>query len=109
MLLKNQRGSIMEYLYRVLNDDNSFQEHKNDPFQNTEYNLVSKLFIKLPFLNLRKMDRELTSLKQEIINALTPSLLSLRDGLLRFQPEREPDEAAWRKLILDYIKVEEYE
>lgn len=109
MLLKNQSGSIMEYLYRVLNDDNLFQEHKNDPFQNTEYNLVSKLFIKLPFLNLRKMDRELTSLKQEIINALTPSLLSLRDGLIRFQPERERDEAAWRKLILDYIKVEEYE
>lgn len=110
LLIKNQGDtSIIEHLYRVLNDDNSFQEHKNDPFQENEYNLISKLFIKLPFLNLKKMDRELASLKQEINNALTPSLLSLRDGLLMLKPEDKNDEVAWRKLILEYIKVENYE
>lgn len=110
-LMKKNQGdaSIIEYLYRVLNDDNSFQNHKNDPFQESEYNLISKLFIKLPFLNLIKMDRELVSLKQEINNTLTPSLLSLRDGLSMLKTEEKKDEAAWRKLILEFIEVGKYE
>lgn len=110
LLIKNQGDiSIIEHLYRVLNDDNSFQEHKNDPIQESEYNLISKLFIKLPFLNLRKMDREMASLKQEINNALTPSLLSLRNGLLNLKPEGKNDDATWHKLILEHIRVENYE
>lgn len=110
-LLKANLGesSILEHLHRVLNDNNAFQEHKNDPLQSTEYNLVSKLFIKLPFLNLRKMDRELASLNEEINNSLTPPLLALRDELLKLKPEEKTNEAAWRKSILVHMKVEENE
>ncbi|MNV99007.1 hypothetical protein D3C71_1943240 [compost metagenome] len=99
----------MEYIHTILNDESLFQAHKASPFLNTEYNLVSKFFIKLPFLNLRKMDRELSSLKQEIKKMLTPSILSLRDELLNLRSNEKLDEAAWRKSILDYIKVEKYE
>ncbi|MGE6579129.1 ABC-three component system middle component 1 [Paenibacillus xylanexedens] len=110
LLLENKGDTpIIKHLYLVLNDDDLFQKHKNDPYEETEYNLISKLFIKLPFLNLRKMDRELVSLKQEINNSLNPCLLSLRDDLLKVKLERDKDEIAWNKLILEYIEVENCE
>ncbi|MDU2242416.1 MAG: ABC-three component system middle component 1 [Paenibacillus sp.] len=101
--------TTMGYIYSVLNNENLFQEHKKDPSMDSEYSFVSKLFIKLPFLNLRKMDRNLPSLKQEINNGLSPSLLTLRDGLIDLLKEENSDENLWKESILNYIEVEKYE
>ncbi|WP_342439124.1 ABC-three component system middle component 1 [Paenibacillus sp. FSL L8-0436] len=102
-------SSIMEYMHTILNDEGLFQSHKTSQFLNTEYNLVSQFFIKLPFLSLRKMDRELSSLKKEIENLLTPSILTLRDELLNLRSDDKLDEETRRNLILEFIKVEKYE
>jgi len=118
MALQGKKGkSIMMYLHAILNDESAFQEHKKSPDNESEYNLVSKLFIKLPFLNLTKMNREIANLKESITNSLDPELLNLRNDLLHLkyvansndtdsEENDTVDEETLRKRLIEYVGVD---
>ncbi|OZQ60556.1 hypothetical protein CA600_27890 [Paenibacillus sp. VTT E-133280] len=99
-------SGLMDYIHRILNDEAIFQSHKIRPHVESEYNLISRLFIKLPFLDLRKMDRELSNLRKDITDLLTPELLKLRDDIVHLRPKETMNEEIFRNLILKYVEVE---
>jgi len=114
LILRNVKDtSVMTYLHTILNSEDAFQTHKKFPYHETEYNLVSKLFIKLPILNLTIRNEELPSLKVTVNNLLTPDLLQFRDDLLNLnkiedadgETEEVPDEDTLRKRLLEYVGV----
>lgn len=105
VLQKQKETTIMEYIHRTLSNEGAFQEYKLNPHLESEYNLVSKLFIKIPFLNLKKMDRELSSLKNDITNSLSISLLKLRDDLVKLQPSERVEDEIISNLLFEYIGV----
>jgi hypothetical protein len=105
VLQKQKETTIMEYIHRTLSNEEAFQEYKLNPHLESEYNLVSKMFIKIPFLNLKKMDRELSSLKNDITNSLSISLLKLRDDLVKLQPSEKVEDEIISNLLFEYIGV----
>lgn len=114
LILRNVNDThVMTYLHTILNNEDAFQTHKKFPYHETEYNLVSKLFIKLPVLNLTIRNEELPSLKVTINNLLTPDLLQLRDDLLSLNKiedadgtaEKATDDDTLRKRLMEYVGV----
>lgn len=57
---------VTDGLYRLLNDKSKFYEFKKYPVESTAYNLTSRLFIKLPFLQYRGLEEELEVLSDTI-------------------------------------------
>lgn len=106
-------SDIMTYLHSLLNNEEAFQYHKRSPYHETEYSLVSKLFIKLPILNLKIRNEELPSLTDTINNLLPPELLKLRNDLLILNmiedqngtTEEVTDEYTLRKRLMEYVGV----
>ncbi|NOU73455.1 hypothetical protein GC098_18855 [Paenibacillus sp. LMG 31458] len=115
MALQKVNGlSVMSYLHSLLNNEVAFQEHKKTPNSESEYNLVSKLFIKLPFLDITTRNREIASLEDTITNSLSPDLLEIRDELLKLNIvtnedaegniySQTADEETLRTRLMDYI------
>ncbi|MCF2717014.1 hypothetical protein LWE69_07145 [Paenibacillus sp. UKAQ_18] len=72
-------------LYSILNDRKEFYEFKNDPFKESKYSLVAKLFIKLPFLHFSNFNEDIERLAEEIENVLNDKrLLEVRNDILQF-------------------------
>jgi hypothetical protein len=71
-------------LYEILNDRKEFYEFKKDPYQESKYNLVSKLFIKLPFLHFSNFNEDIERLTEIIENELTAKdVLKVRNETLQ--------------------------
>ncbi|NOV04313.1 ABC-three component system middle component 1 [Paenibacillus planticolens] len=116
-LQKTDDRGVMSYLHSLLNDEIAFQEHKQSPNSESEYNLVSKLFIKLPFLDLTKRNREISSLKDTITSSLSPELLQLRNDLFKLNiitvedaegdtVHQSADAETLRTRLLEYIGMD---
>jgi hypothetical protein len=56
---KSEGKSITDYLQSRLNNTELFKRYKENPVSTLEYDLLSKLFIKLPFLKLTNLDMDL--------------------------------------------------
>ncbi|MNW44345.1 hypothetical protein D3C74_215750 [compost metagenome] len=84
--------SYLEYLYGIINEPTYFHEHKEKPYTETEYNFVSKLFIKLPFLSLRGLNRDtIEDLPKTIQKKLVDlNLLNVREELLELSQSLKP-------------------
>lgn len=64
---RNEDIKLINYLNLIINNNDLFKEFKLNPKKETEYNLVSKLLIKLPFLILKNnSDKKLKNLSKKI-------------------------------------------
>lgn len=64
----NSIREIAKYLNEKLNNKESFISFKNNTLNDTEYNLVTKMFIKIPFLSLRSIEGEKLEDLEKLIN-----------------------------------------
>lgn len=81
--------STMETLNNVLNSD-KFQEFKNNPDKDTLYNLVTGLFIKLPFLRYQGQEKKIDDISGiivEKIGALGEKKLVLVNKVIEMEME----------------------
>jgi hypothetical protein len=75
-------------LYEILNDRKEFYRFKKDPYEESKYNLVSKLFIKLPFLHFSNFNEDIERLTETIENELTDKdVLQVRNETLQLIAE----------------------
>lgn len=59
-------GSILENINEVIYSIEDFTDFKLNPTEDSLYSLISKLYIKLPFLKLNSKEEQISSLKEEI-------------------------------------------
>ncbi|KRE48401.1 ABC-three component system middle component 1 [Paenibacillus sp. Soil724D2] len=80
----NQENEIIEYLNDFLLNPNYFNSFKRsqDSEIAMEYDLVSKLFIKIPFLNMKHEIKKLIKLSDEIRSKMEESDWLFYNGLL---------------------------
>jgi hypothetical protein len=107
-----ENSDINNYLYGILNDDEKFQTFKANPFEESEYSLVSKSFIKLPFLSLESFSRTLDVLPTKINQKLAElDLQNLRDDVLKINDEisQLSDEKEIQQKIFSFLGDEDVE
>lgn len=59
-------GSLMENINEIIYSRDKFTNFKQNPTEDSLYNLISKLYIKLPFLKLNPKEGRISSLKGQI-------------------------------------------
>lgn len=79
---------IVSFLNRLLYENGGFTEFKNQPMEETAYNLTMKFFIKLPFLKIEVKERPLENLPAVINEQLVDDLQILRDRILRIPVDK---------------------
>jgi len=100
---------VTKFLYKILNDAEYFSAFKFN--QTTEnaliYDLISKLFIKLPYLNIKNQNREINLVSKEIISAFSEEDRKTWDALMDLK-EREGTDADINKILgcLGVVEVE---
>ncbi|WP_342602823.1 ABC-three component system middle component 1 [Peribacillus sp. FSL E2-0159] len=97
--------NIITLVNQILNDSTKFSKFKSkeESEDSLIYDLVSKLFIKLPFLNMENNQQTLTSLYQEIVESFEVQDNNLWESFMELmeKPESEPS----IEEILDCIGV----
>ncbi|QEZ67967.1 hypothetical protein D4A35_03090 [Paraclostridium bifermentans] len=77
-------NSITKCISEIIYDTIKFTEFKNNPNKSTLYSLVSKLYIKLPFLKLKAKEKNIESLNRKIKNELEENeYIELVDTVLK--------------------------
>ncbi|WP_339313282.1 ABC-three component system middle component 1 [Paenibacillus sp. FSL M7-0896] len=77
---------LLPFLYSLINNRDSFYEFKKYPFELTAYSLTTRLFIKLPFINYKGLNEELSLLSNDIEERLdTLNLNDTRESALSLQ------------------------
>lgn len=64
--LYRQGDDLLKKTNKIIYDTDEFTGFKSNPLENSLYNIVSKLYIKLPFLKLNPEEKELSSLESDI-------------------------------------------
>ncbi|RRS07464.1 hypothetical protein EAG18_17095 [Pseudoalteromonas sp. J010] len=64
-------GCSYRDLLEIIEDKNQFNNYKNDPLAATQYSVVAKIFIKLPFLELPFTREKLVSLRLQASEAVS--------------------------------------
>lgn len=59
-------GSLLENINEIIYSREYFTDFKLNPTEDSIYNLISKLYIKLPFLKLNSKEEQISSLKEKI-------------------------------------------
>lgn len=59
-------GSLLENINEVIYSIEDFTDFKSNPTEESLYSLISKLYIKLPFLRLNSKEEQISSLKDRI-------------------------------------------
>lgn len=101
--------AITNYLYSILNNHDLFVQFKSDPYKETKYSLVSKIFIKLPFLNLQNVHTKIANLKENINVSLNRDQTELRNKALESAFVFEQNDDNLRDKILSFIGVDQNE
>lgn len=78
--------SMIPFLNHYLYEDGKFTRFKNRT-ATPAYNLVTRLFIKVPFLKLHVKERTFEDLQEVIRESLQEDLTDLRDRLLEVSPD----------------------
>ena len=94
----------MGFLYDHLNNHEAFLSFKTNPYKEDIYNLVSKIFIKLPFLNLKYVEQQTENLSKNIRESLDANQNELKNLALKHASKFD-DEGDIRGKILDFIGV----
>lgn len=81
---------VTDYLQTSLNDTGIFKRYKENPLSQRKYDLICKLFIKLPFLKLTNLEMStLRNLKDKIIEELIQKDIVIDDELISYLSELE--------------------
>lgn len=102
-------NEVLKFLNHILYDSDKFSIFKNkkDCEEYLLYDIVSKLFIKLPYLNIINQDKEIHTLMTEIDESFTEEEREVLNKLLELK-NNEGDNPAIQK-ILEVIGVTENE
>ncbi|WP_339461279.1 ABC-three component system middle component 1 [Pseudomonas sp. EA_105y_Pfl2_R69] len=90
-------------LAETISDKSQFDDYKGRPLAATAYSLATKIFIKLPFLELPHKTRELVPLKAQAETAVTEADLSATYEKLQAMLE---EDSALDDLVKELIKNE---
>ncbi|PGZ90949.1 ABC-three component system middle component 1 [Bacillus sp. AFS029533] len=92
-LLKDSGLKITSLINQILNDTSQFSKFKNNEDSNEAliYDLVSKLFIKLPFLNIENQQQILPSLLEEIVECMGEQEKNLWNSLMKLNENSEAE------------------
>ena len=84
-LIGTMDGHVVNFINQFLNDSTKFTQFKRH--ENSDdtlvYDLVSKLFIKLPFLNMHNYQQDLTNLYKEIVDSIEEQDKKMWESLLK--------------------------
>lgn len=86
--LKGSDTTIIKKLQIELNDKSGFEELKTDKFNPTAYSLLSRVFIKLPFLEMEIKKSQLEPLSEKINQAID-GLTTFRDIIINSPSDDE--------------------
>lgn len=83
-LMGTTDGHTVKFINQFLNDSTNFSQFKRHEQSDKTlvYDLVSKLFIKLPYLNMDNYQQDLTNLYKEIVEKIEESDRELWESLL---------------------------
>jgi hypothetical protein len=98
--------NVLDHLYKILNENQKFEKFKSNPYKESVYHLVSKLFIKLSFLHLRSFSRNLEDLSSKIDSLLQEDdLLEFKNKALENRAAIHSDDEDVRSKVLSFIGV----
>lgn len=98
-------GLSLDFIYDILYSHDKFLSFKSNPYLESTYNLVSKLFIKLPFLNLKNANRQIDDLSDNIDSSLSLEQTKLRNKSLDSLNNLMQDSDNLRGKIIDFLEV----
>lgn len=64
--IDSQEGDLLKKINEIIYDKDEFIAFKSNPMEDSLYNIVSKLYIKLPFLKLNPKEEKISSLEDDI-------------------------------------------
>ncbi|MEC3885165.1 ABC-three component system middle component 1 [Halobacillus sp. HZG1] len=99
-------NEFISYLRNRLHNSEIFSSFKNNENvdEAKEFDLISKFFIKLPFLTINYEEKEVKDLEQEIRDGLDESHLKILDVLLDYSESEEFDLENILKLVEEVEK-----
>lgn len=102
-------GNILLSLNNILNDISMFSKFKNneDSDEVLIYDLVSKLFIKIPFLNIENNQQSISNLNEEIVKGIEERDIPLWESLMKLNETTDGNPNI--EEILKCIEVESIE
>lgn len=83
---ETSEGDLIPYLNHYLHEDGSFTSYKQQTAPST-YGLVTRLFIKIPFIKLEVKERAFEDLQTVIRGHLGDNLTIMLDRLLKASPD----------------------
>jgi hypothetical protein len=98
------KGKTFADLKAVISDSASFSRYKQDPSAPSFYCLAARIFIKVPFLEVPRAEKELVPLSVEISNALTEDMRKTWEILPQY-PASEPVDKFVEKMINDELEI----
>lgn len=104
-LIGTTDGHVVNFLNLFLNDSTKFSQFKRHEHSDDTlvYDLVSKLFIKLPFLNMHNSQQNLTNLYKEIVDSIEEQDKKLWESLFKLADDTESEPSI--EQILECIGV----
>jgi hypothetical protein len=90
---KHQATNIIDFLSGILMDSSKFSNFKKpeNPNDFLIYDLVSKLFVKIPFLNIKNQNQILSNLADQISNSIEERDLDVWKSTLQLGVEKGMD------------------
>lgn len=95
----------MKFIYNFLYDHDKFLAFKLNPYEESVYNLVSKIFIKFPFLNLRNTNQQMDNLSERINQLLNTEQIELRNKALLHANNLEGNPNTIRQKVMSFLGV----
>lgn len=92
-LFKKSDQDVTSFLYEILYDTEKFSAFKNQIKNENAliYDLVSKLFIKLPYLSIKNQHKEMKMLLKDILESFEDGDRGIRDTLIELRERNGSD------------------
>lgn len=90
---ESNQEKVTSFLYEILNDTEKFSAFKNRATNESAlvYDLISKLFIKLPYLSVKNQHKELDSLLNKILESFDEGDRDIWDSLMGLREQYGSD------------------
>jgi hypothetical protein len=105
-LIGTMNGQVVSYINQFLNDSMKFSQFKRQEKSDDTlvYDLITKLFIKLPFLNIPNYQQDITKLYKEIVDSIEVQDKELWESLLNLADDTKSEPSL--EQILECIGVD---
>jgi hypothetical protein len=90
---ESNQEKVTSFLYEILNDTEKFSAFKNRATNESAlvYDLISKMFIKLPYLSIKNQHKELDSLLNKILESFDEGDRDIWDSLMGLREQYGSD------------------